>query len=284
MNESELFRPSELGEGIEDKTIRLWKPEDAGSIFNRLEKQNWAPWLCSPPEVLTTYAKLFPKGQLLIVDSKDNPVASLTLNRINWDGNPQTLTTWDAVAGGSVANGDYQKTYAPEGNTLVLMSMNVEHQEQGRGHARQLINKAKETAQILGVEHLISPFRPSEYGRYKSKYGDPGFLEYCKMIDENGLPIDKWLRNLARNEMKFLKAVENSTVVTVPKKKFEEFKENYNKPLWNEIAPDLWECGEAGRWHDQGSYATYIEPNLWGEMPFHTKKAVLDIALKNSLQ
>jgi GNAT superfamily N-acetyltransferase len=274
MSREELLRPPELGKNIDNKAIRLWKPEDAGSIFHRLEKQNWAPWLCSPPEVLVTYSRLFPEGQLLITDHKDNPVASLTLNRINWDGNPQTLTTWDAVAGGSVANGDYQRTYAPEGNTLVLMSINVKYQEQGHGYARQLIDKAKETAQILGVEYLISPFRPSEYGKYKSKYRDPGFLEYCRMTDRDGVPIDKWLRNLTRNEMRFLRVAEDSMVVTVSAKKFEELKESYNMGLWKEIAPDVWECGEVGRWHAQRRYATYIEPNLWGEMPIHAKKTV----------
>lgn len=51
------------------------------------------------------------------------------MNRIDWDGQRDTLPCWDKIAGDPT---DYSQTYKPEGNTLVAMSMNVDPLHQGR--------------------------------------------------------------------------------------------------------------------------------------------------------
>lgn len=245
-----------------------WGVEDAQLIFNDLESRNWAPWLSTPEHVLADYAQVFPEGQLIIKDNDGIPIATLTTNRINWDGDPESLTTWDDIAGGSVEIGNYRNTYTPDGNTLVLMSMNVHPDHQGNGYAKTLVEQIQATAKKLGVNHVISPFRPTNYGDYKRQYGDPGFDAYCGMTREDGFPVDGWLRNLARNGMQPLKIAEKSMKVIVPTSQFEEYKINYNPQSWKQIGDDMWECGEVGTWQVSNGNAVYTENNIWGEIPF----------------
>lgn len=249
-------------------TTDQWRVEDAEQIYETLESRNWAPWLATPPSILAEYSRIFPEGQLIVKDENNFPIATLTTNRIDWDGNPDSLETWDKVAGGSVEVGDYGDTFNSNGNTLVLMSMNVNPNYQGNGYAKMLIEQIQATAKKLGIKHIISPFRPNNYGEHKIQHGDPGFDAYCAMTREDGFPVDGWLRNLARNGMRPLKIAGKSMEVAVPTSQFEEYKINYNPQNWKQIGDGMWECGEVGTWQVSNGKAVYTENNIWGEISF----------------
>src|SRR6266571_2987479 len=104
--------------------LEHWKPTDTSAI-HRLEKACWAPWLSKPEQHIEAIARNFPQTQLLLRNQRGDIAATVTANRINWDGDPLSLTTWDAFAGGSEQASDYAETYIPDGNTLCLMSMSV---------------------------------------------------------------------------------------------------------------------------------------------------------------
>ena len=79
-------------------TVSNSRPEWAQSIYMVLERPNWAPWLAASADTLGRRAEVFPEGQLVIMRNDEVLMASLSMNRINWDGNPDALPSWDDVA------------------------------------------------------------------------------------------------------------------------------------------------------------------------------------------
>lgn len=247
-------------------TITNWTKELVPVIHRNLEEPNWASWLMASEESLAGRIDVYSEGQLMISDISGNPLASLSMNRIDWDGNPESLPSWDDVAGDPTT---YEKTCDPDGNTLVLMSMNVHPDHKGEGLARKLINYVKEHAAIMRVNSVIGSFRPNEYGKHKAKFGVSAldFSSYCRWTREkDGLPEDEWLRNLTRNGMRPLKVDHRAMTVPIKLSDFYHLKENHNSQSWRQVGKREWECGEVGRWviDETNEIATYQESNLWG--------------------
>ncbi len=265
MNIEKLNKQIETKQGFK-ATVTNWVPEDGQLIFDQVEKFNWAPWLAASPESLSGRSKTFPEGQLIIKDETGEKIlATLSTNRINWDGNINSLPCWDEIAGEPT---DYSKTYSPEGNTLVLMSMNVHPDFQKEGLARKLIEVIKDQAIKMGVTNLIGSFRPSEFGKFKSQ-GDNwkiDFEEYCKMIQEDGWPKDAWLRSLMKNGMEPQIIDRKAMTVEATLEEFETYKSE-SPEKWKEVLPGIWECQEVGQWIVTGDKAIYQESNLWGKLP-----------------
>jgi GNAT superfamily N-acetyltransferase len=248
--------------------IESWKPEEAEELFAVLEEPNWAPWLAASSETLAGRAQVFPAGQLVMRDGVGSILASLSLNQINWDGNPQTLPTWDEVAGDPT---DYSMTYIPDGNTLVLLSMNVHPDYQGQRLPSKMIDTATDLAKQLNVQHLIGSFRPSDYGMVKQGLGnDLDFWEYCLMKRSNSSkPVDHWLGSLWHMGMKMMAVDDKAMVVVVNAQEFEGYKTAYQPSLWKEVESQVWECGEVGHWVVDANtgLAIYQESNVWGSLP-----------------
>ncbi len=246
-------------------TLGSLKPQDAEVVFKSLEEPNWAPWLAASSETIERRAEVFSEGQLVIIGLDGTPLASLSMNRISWDGNPKMLPSWDEVAGEPTT---YENTYQPDGNTLVMMSMNVNPKFQGEGYARILIEQAKLVAEKLGIHYLLGSFRPNEYGKHKLSHlnNHLSFEEYCNTRRADDWPVDGWLRNLSRNGMQPLAVDHKAMVVQVSLAEFNNLKVSYNKDSWIEVNPGEWECGEVGCWtiDEHKSIATYQESNLWG--------------------
>ena len=256
-------RFTKTNEVLYGMTICSWSPSEAPEIYAALEHPNWAPWLEASVTSLAGRANIFPKGQLVMKDSIGNYMASLSLNQINWDGNKAHLPSWDDVAGDPT---DYSQTYTKNGNTLVLLSMNVDPALKGLHLPSKMIAEAQKTATNLGASHLIGSFRPSGYGEVKKGMPDLDFETYC-LLKKCGSdkPLDHWLGSLWHLGMKMLAVDDKAMTVTVPIAEFESYKKND----WKEIKSGIWECGEVGAWKvDSASgTATYQESNVWGSLP-----------------
>lgn len=248
-------------------SLKHWTPESALKIHKNLEIHNWAPWLAASPESLIGRACVFPKGQLLMESPNGEILASVSANRIQWDGYISSLPNWDTVAGDPTT---YEKTFVPDGNTLVLMSMNVHPKYKKYGLATALIHQIQEVAAELGVNNLIGSFRPSEFGKYKSEHGETLFEDYVfqTRVDDS-LPVDAWIRSLTRSGMLPLAIDKHAMTVPIDLNSFADLKASYHPNLWDEVSTDVWECGEVGQWKVdmREQKATYQESNLWGIIP-----------------
>lgn len=255
-------------------------------VYDTLERPNWAPWLRFSAEELDAQATVFPEGQILLCDQSSRPLASLSSNRILWDGDVDSLPTWDAVAGETRT---YHDTYTPDGNAIVLMSVNVRPDAQGLRLTDALIDEIRGVARGARVQHVISDFRPSEFGAHKRRHPDATFAAYCAAEDANGLPIDQWLRSLARKGMESLRVDRRAMVVHAPLEELERFRREYRPERWYRVEPaaattrveehaldadlrrvdEVWECEDTGTWYVDRSarHAVYVESNLWGRVP-----------------
>jgi GNAT superfamily N-acetyltransferase len=157
-------------------------------------------------------------------------------------------------------------------NTIILTAMVIENNYRGQRIPSRLIASAKEQAKALGFKYVISPFRPSQYGKYKKenniKHNDVVFAEYCYKKNEEGYPVDAWLRALTKNGMKMLKPVPNSFQCARSIECFELFKKAHKTDDWYQSGEDIWECGETQTWYidRHQNIAVSIEPNLWGQI------------------
>ena len=235
-----------------------------------LEQSCWSPWLAAPLESLAGRAEVFPDGQLCVYSGL-GMLATLSVNRIQWDGQPKSLPTWDGVAGEPTT---YENTFTQAGNTLCLMSMNVSEQGRGQQLPKQLITSLLEYAATSATEttNVIGSFRPSAYSEavlvasLDQRKQPPTFEEYCDMKNEDGFPVDPWLRSLTKNGMQPVSVDHRAMYVPVTKQEFEDIKQ----PSWKLIKldnQDVWWCGETGFFYPQsdGNYV-YIESNLWGSL------------------
>lgn len=256
--------------------IENWTPELAPAIYQNLEHPNWAPWLEASQETLAGRALVFPEGQLLLTEN-GIPVASLSMNRINWDGNSHHLPSWDDVAGQNTT--DYSETYQPDGNTLVMMSMNVADDAKGKQLPAKLMAHVKQLALDMGIEYVLGSFRPSGYGKAKQQLSDDlSFWDYCQMkVSGTEKPLDPWLRSLWWAGMHIIKADNAAMTVKVPADEFSGYQKSYHPEAWYKTKTgdrkgvlDFWECGEVGSWvvSIKSDEAIYTESNVWGKIPF----------------
>jgi len=266
----EVYEPSSADQyaGLDKKAIAPWKPYESYGIYAQLEHPNWAPWLEASIETLAGRAKTFPEGQLVLTNGLGMKLASLSLNQIYWDGDPSHLPSWDAVAGDPT---DYSQTYDKDGNTLVLMSMNVAPGHYGEQLPSLMVDHTQMLAKALGVSHIIGSFRPSGYGNAKKEHGYVlPFAKYVGMMKEGGdKPLDPWLRSLSWKGMQMLAVDGHAMVVQVPMDQFEGYKKSYHPLAWEKTPQGVWECGEVGSWSldCKKDIATYVESNVWGSLP-----------------
>lgn len=241
--------------------IRAYTPDEAPLIYKELEVPNWAPWLRASVETLTRRAEVFPEGQLAIWTPEGDPIASLSLSRFQYNGDPYTLPTWDALMGDPPTG---EGTFDLKGNAVGMMSINVRQDYQGGGLSRVIIDTVKQKAPA-GVEHIMGSFRPSQFGEYAGKYPHISFSEYVGLLRPDNMPLDAWLRALARNGMRQLRIDDYAMVVPdVPRETFDEYRATYNPGRWRQISPTVWRCGETGIWIAGDKTATYAESNVWG--------------------
>jgi hypothetical protein len=273
-----------------DPDLHFTSPLRRGTeIFDALEAPSWAPWLRFSADQLDFQAELFESGQLLLCDRSDEPVAVLSTTRIDWDGQPASLPTWDELAGDIPT---FATRYVPDGDALVLLSASVRQDVRGLGVGTLLIDRGKEIAGRLAIENVIGPFRPSDFGTHKLRHPRRSFDGYCALRRDDGAHVDGWLRTLGRHRLELLRVESKAMVVETTAEDFRCFRHSYRPGSWSRVddtaAFDLrvgehspgehlghvhaaWECCETGTWYlddDPGAgAAVYIESNVWGRIP-----------------
>ncbi|MDD3302031.1 MAG: hypothetical protein PHN31_00620 [Candidatus Gracilibacteria bacterium] len=244
---------------LENLKISNWSLDVSKSIYEILEKPNWAEWLEASINSIEGRSKVFPEGQFLLSNGKET-LGSLSTNQIYWDGNPNTLQSWDDIAGDPTT---YENTYNKNGNTLVFMSMNINNKFLGLRLTDYLVGAAKDFAKLNGIKHIIGSFRPSGYGKYKLENGYIKFEDYVNLKNNDGFSIDPWLRSLQKKGMKQIKIDDVAMKVELTMEEFLKYK----KTNWIEQKPGIWECGEVGNFEVKNDKAIYTEKNVWGELP-----------------
>jgi len=155
-------------------------------------------------------------------------------------------------------------------NCIVLIALTVDPDYRNMKLPSLLLSAVTETAHRLGMAYVMGPFRPSNYGTFKAKrraaHSHLLFEEYCSLKNDEGLPIDPWLRTVARHHVEFLRLDPRSFQVPGSIEQFERFRQNYKPGHWYSPSLDVWECGETPTWYVDRckKQVLSVEPNIWG--------------------
>lgn len=261
------------------ESVESWDTLDIGKIYE-LEKKCWVPWLEASYSSLKWRACIFPAGQIALISKEPKEAiisASLSLNQMYWDGDVDSLPSWDAVAWDPTT---YEQTYDPNGNALVLMSMNV-HEKYHWAHAH-LLAATKKLAIEKDIPYIIGSFRPNKFWAYIDnlwqQYGtdyftdmdlDQLFEEYIQKESE-WKSLDQWLGILKKKYgMKPLKIDTSAMIVSVTSAEFHEYKKIDAEKwiIWHNIKDNIWSCWQTGFWYLDGDGAVYQESNVWWLIP-----------------
>ncbi|MFM0515356.1 hypothetical protein [Paraburkholderia sp. RL17-373-BIF-A] len=222
-------------------------------------------------KVLARRAEVFPEGQLVVHEEfrgLRKPIASLSLQRFNYDGDPSDLPTWQALSG---TDGTFADTYCPDGNALAMMSIGILPELHKQGLANRLIDAALVLACELDVEHLMGSYRPSQLGAYmvENVDGSPEFYIQARRAD--GLPLDPWLRALTRKGMELIRYDAEAMKIEVPLRQFNEYRltpgmRSRVRHLATSDAGEIWLCGATGHFEINDRSVVYREANVWGKI------------------
>jgi GNAT superfamily N-acetyltransferase len=253
-----------------------------------LERMCWAPWFRFEEKDFVLHRELFPQGQMTVVDREEQRVvAALSTGCVTWDGSLDSLPTRREVTGDPVA---FRQVHDPRGNTIVLLSMSVDPTFRGRGLAESALTRIQGIAGQLGLEHVISDFRPGGYGICRERSGFCRIREYVARRREDGLLEDPWLRAVVRAGGRFLRLDPRAMVVPASGAMLEEYRSGYRPEEWNLVddpevighligfhrpyldlaaIDEVLDCGEVGWWFvdRDADAAVYIEANVSGELP-----------------
>lgn len=247
-----------------DLSVKNWSEVDIEKVFTDLEIKCWAPWLSASKNSLEWRAKVFEEWQFILT-SWDNFLASLSTNLINWDWNKDSLKSWDEVAWDPTT---FENTYEKNGNSLVLMSMNVNPLFRWLWLPNILIENANKLAEKLWLDYIIWSFRPSWYWSYKIDNNYDDFDKYIKTINQNWELIDPWLKVLTRNWMKMIKVDENAMVIELTEDEFEKLDKQNWVYDW-----EKYECLEVWSWTKTDNWTyLYKESNVWWVLDFNKWK------------
>ncbi len=256
------------------------------AVHDELEALCWAPWLRFSAAELREHREVFPEGQVALFDDTGRPVASLDTVRIDWDGDPLSLPTWDEVAGGDRG---YRAVHRPDGNAVSLLSMSIRHDARGRRIPRLVIDELRARLAGSGVQHIVGDFRPSGFGRYKRLAGERSFAEYVELLDDDGLPADGWLRTVRTMGAVLLRVDPTAMVVRATVEELHQHRQEHHPERWWQVTDEhrlerqlgwhrplrfiarvdeVWECGETGTWYldRRAGDAVYVESNVWGRL------------------
>lgn len=213
--------------------------------------EGWPRFLFHDPvaaRCLPVVEKAFPDLNLVLLDGEE-VVAGGWAVRIAWDGTLADLPAgWDDAIQRAVRDVEDGR----ETDTLVTMAAEVVSASRGRGLSRlvlqELISRAPDRA--------LAPVRPTK----KSLYPEMSMEDYVERHQEDGLPVDPWLRTHVRLGGRILQVAPRSMVIEGTVSEWEQWTEMAFPQSGSYLVPGALAPVEI---HVEGDKGVYVEPNVW---------------------
>jgi GNAT superfamily N-acetyltransferase len=191
----------------------------------------------------------YDRHQVLLYDREiERAVARGRTIPFRWDGSLGDLPTGMDALGRRALEDPAQPT------SLSALAAEVDHEHQGRGLSRLVIQAMGECARSGGLAPLVAPVRPN----WKDRYPLTPIDRYAQWKREDGLPFDPWMRVHTRLGATVLRPEARSLRIEAPVSEWQawtgmEFPEDgtYVFPLG--LAPLTVRNGTGSYW----------EPNVW---------------------
>ena len=232
--------------------------EDYRDLVRGLNKAVWHEFMLHDAVAAEHWHELldrFADYQVALYDTEDQRVAAMGNSYpLRWEAALDDLPEggWDW----SFVEAVKQHTLNISPNMQCAIQVAVRGEYQGHGLSTKVLQALHGIGKSNGMEYLIVPVRPNE----KSKYPLISMDDYITWKNEDGLPLDPWLRVHVRMGGRMIKVCHESKIIRGTRAEWEEWT-NFKFPQSGQyIIPAALNPIEMNIEKDEG---IYIEPNVW---------------------
>ena|SRR3989442_783453 len=240
------------------KTFTLRERPELEDEFEKLADASWPRFLRQRdalgygqywPRLFTTWAD----WQLLIVDELGPTIAATHAVPLVWSGTADDLPSSIADILRR-AQADHDAGRAP--NALCALAAMVAERFRGKGMSPVAVRAMVSLARARGLRALIAPVRPVN----KSVYPLAPMERYVRWTNEDGLPLDPWIRVHARLGAEILGVAPRALVIVGTVPDWERWTDMRFPDPGPYVVPGALQPVVIDRQADEGRYE---DPNVW---------------------
>ena len=213
-------------------------------LHERVANENWHELL-----------DRFPDYQFALYDAEEDRAAGMANSfPLRWDEALENLPEegWDWAFQEAVANHRQGKTP----NIHCAIQIIVRPDYRGKGLSSPMVEAVRAVTKSQGLGRLIIPLRLSE----KPKYPLISLDDYITWKDEDGEPLDLWLRVHMREGARIVKVCHRAKTIRGTRLEWEQWTSMKFPQSGRYIIKGALEPIEINMEKDEG---IYIEPNVW---------------------
>ena len=240
------------------KTFTLRERPELEDEFERLSREAWPRFMRERDElgVGRYWPKLFgdfADWQFFVCDSFDRVVGGGHSVPFVWDGTPADLPeNIAAILERAVS------ALAAERRPTVLSALGalVGTEQRGQGVSRVIVETLRGMAVQWKFDALVAPVRPT----LKAAYPLTPMERYVRWTDEEGLPLDLWMRVHARLDAEVVRIIPRAMVIAGTVKQWETWTDMRFPDSGSYVVPGALQPVVIDRERDEGRYE---DPNVW---------------------
>lgn len=244
------------------KTFTLRERPELEGDFERLAAEGWPRFLRQRDELgLGRYWPAlfgeFADWQFVVCDSFDRVVAAGHTIPFTWDGTAGDLP--DSLAAilerATRARADRRKP-----TTLSALAALVGRAQRGQGLSRVVLETMRRMAAQWNLDALVAPVRPP----LKASYPLAPMERYVQWTDDEGLPLDPWMRVHARLGAEIVRVIPRALVIAGSVAAWEEWTGMRFPDSGPYVVEGALQPVVIDRARDEGRYE---DPNVWMRHP-----------------
>ena len=244
------------------KTFTLRERPELEDEFERLGAEGWPRFMRQSDELgLGRYwPKLFSDfadWQFVVCDSFDRVAGCGHSVPFVWDGTPADLPESMAEILERAVRARAERV---KPTTLSALAALVGIKQRGQGLSRVIIETMRGTAAQWKLDAVVAPVRPM----LKSAYPLTPMERYVRWTDDEGLPVDPWMRVHARMGAAVVRVIPRAMVIAGTVKAWEGWTEMRFPDSGAYVVPGALQPVVIDRERDEGRYE---DPNVWMRHP-----------------
>jgi hypothetical protein len=239
------------------KTFTLRERPALEEEFERLSDAAWPRFLRQQDEL--GYGQYWPllftawaDWQLLIVDELGPTIAGTHAVPLVWNGVDDLPTSIADILARAKADHDAGRTPT----ALCALAAMVDARFRGKGMSAVAVRAMADLARAHRLRALIAPVRPAE----KNRYPLTPMERYVHWTNEDGLPLDPWIRVHARLGAEILGVLPRSLVIVGTVENWERWTDMRFPDSGPYVVPGALQPVVIDRQADEGRYE---DPNVW---------------------
>src|SRR5262249_37039254 len=201
------------------------------------------------PSLYTTWAE----WQLVLVDGMGPTIAATHAVPLVWSGTVEDLPSSIAEI---LARATVDRESGRTPNTLCALAAMGDPAFRGKGMSQVAVRAMRDLARAHSLRTLIAPVRPAD----KSNYPLAPMERYARWDNEDGLPMDRWIRVHARFGADILAVAPRTLVISGRVADWERWTDMRFPDSGSYVVPGALQPVVIDHKADEGRYE---DPNVW---------------------